>query len=112
MWHEQVTVLRPGVTTDRGGNEVEDWSNPTRTPVGELAIQPETQAEDGDATRVLVAGRWHIHSAPGTDPDIRAADRIEWNGQTYEVQGDVARWPAPEPGAVHHVECIISRATG
>lgn len=112
MWHEQVTVLRPGITTDRGGNEVKDWSNPTRTDVDQLSIQPETQTEAGDATRLVVTGRWQVISAPGTAPDVRASDRIEWNGQTFEVDGDVAPWPGPDPGSTHHVEFILSRATG
>lgn len=111
-FHHTATVVRPGTTTDRGGNQVEDWTNAARTVVDELEIQPETQAEDADATRVVMTGRWRVISAPGTAPDVRARDRVEWDGLTYEVDGEIAYWPGPTPGAVHHIEFALIKATG
>jgi hypothetical protein len=43
---------------------------------------------------------------------VTAADRVEFDGQTYEVNGDVARWPDPIERLVDHVEFSIVLVRG
>lgn len=114
MFHQAVTVVRPGQRTDRGGNTAPDWSPGavTRTEVQELSVQPSVQSEVVGDTRTTVITGWHVLSAPGTAPDVRASDRIEYDGLVCEVVGEVARWPNPLEGGVHHVEWQMRRATG
>jgi hypothetical protein len=115
MFFGQALVrVRAGTRTDRGGNTVRDWSDGavTRTPLQQVNVQPAEQGETQDAERDAVVTAWRVQSAPGTDLDVTAADRIEFEAMTCEVVGEVARWPDPFTGATHHVEFTIRRATG
>ncbi|MCC9154904.1 hypothetical protein LZP81_30805 [Streptomyces parvulus] len=114
FFFDSLERVRPGTRTDRGGNQVPDWSDAAvqRAPIGSLNIQPTTQTETEDPTRTAVVTGWHVHSAEGTRPDITAADRLKWRGMTLEVDGEVAEWPDPLTGAVHHIEFTMVRATG
>lgn len=113
---QSLVRVRPGRKASRGNPDdtVPDWSPGavSRLTVEELSIQPNTQNEATDETRTAVVTGWRVLSAPGTNPDITAADRIEWGGLTYEVEGEVARWPDPFDGGTHHVEFVVQRATG
>ncbi|MDX2694953.1 hypothetical protein [Streptomyces ipomoeae] len=114
FFHDSVVRVRAGTRTSRGGDTVKDWSAGavSRLAVGQLNIQPASQSEQTDATRTAVITGWRVQSEPGTAPDITAADRIEWRGMVLEVKGEVAEWPDPLTGAVHHIEFTMDRATG
>lgn len=107
-----VVVVRPGRTVDRYNNEVPDWDAATRTTVERVVVCPSSQVEDEATGRTTVTTGWRLYSEPGTDLDIRAADRIEWLGQTLNVVGEVARYPWPRRGGVHHVDCRLEVFTG
>jgi hypothetical protein len=113
FFFDSVVRVRAGTRTDRGGNTVEDWSDGavSRLTVGQLNIQPTSQAETTDATRTAVVTGWRVQSEEGTAPDINARDRIEWNDMVLLVEGEVAPWPDPLTGAHHHTEFTMVRAT-
>jgi hypothetical protein len=114
MFNQSLVRVRAGERTDRGGNTVKDWS-PTavsRLTVDQVNIQPSIQQEAVNEQRNAVVTGWHVQSAEGTNPDIRFDDRIEWDGMTLEVDGEVARWPELFVDAVHHIEFEMKRATG
>ncbi|WP_030569585.1 hypothetical protein [Streptomyces aureocirculatus] len=114
FFFDSLVRVRAGAHTSRGGDTVPDWSPGavSRLTVGNLNIQPASQSESTDATRTAVVTGWRVQSAEGTRPDITAADRLEWRGMTLDVDGEVAQWPDPLTGAVHHVEFTMVRATG
>ncbi|MFD5656920.1 hypothetical protein [Streptomyces hirsutus] len=114
FFFDSLVRVRAGERTDRGGNTVADWSpgKVQRLAVDRLNIQPTSQTETTDATRTAVETGWRVQSEEGTAPDITAVDRIEWRGMTLEVQGEVAEWPDPLTGTVHHIEFTMTRATG
>lgn len=114
FFFDSLVRARAGTRTDRGGNTVADWSEDqvTRLTVDQLNIQPTSQTEATDATRTAVVTGWRVQSEEGTRPDITAVDRLEWRGMTLEVQGEVAEWPDPITGEVHHIEFTMTRATG
>lgn len=112
MFFDEIVRVRAGTKTDRGGNTVEDWSAASRLTVTDVNVQPNTQNETTDPTRTAVVTEWRVQSAPGTAPDITAVDRIEWDGMTCEVEGEVAHWSDPTDGTVHHIEFTMKRATG
>jgi hypothetical protein len=114
MFNQTAVRVRAGTKTDRGGNTVPDWS-PTavaRLTVSGLNIQPNSQTETVDEQRDAVITGYRVQSAEGTSPDIKATDRIEWNGQDFEVDGEVAAWPELFTDGVHHIEFAMVRSTG
>ena len=114
MFNQSLVRVRAGERTDRGGNTVKDWSPQavSRLAVDQVNIQPSVQTEIVDADRNAAVTGWHVQSDEGTAPDIRSDDRIEWDGMTLEVEGEVARWPELFADAVHHVEFEMKRVTG
>lgn len=118
IWHQTIVRVRAGERTDRGGNTVPDWSETvvSRLTITDVSVQPggmpDSQGESVTPERNAVATGWRVLSAPGTNPDVTAVDRIEYDGMTLEVNGEVARWPDPLDGGVHHVEFAMKRATG
>lgn len=114
MFNQSAVRVRAGAKTDRGGNTVPDWSEAAvhRLPVVGLNIQPATQTEAVDEMRNEAITGYRVQSAEGRAPDIRAVDRIEWRGETYEVDGEVASWPELFTDTVHHVEFVMRRTTG
>jgi hypothetical protein len=121
FFFDSLTRVRAGTRTDRGGNTAPDWAPNAvdRLQVEQLNVQPASQTEGNstssgaaDPTRDAVTTGWRVQSQEGTAPDIRALDRLEWRGQIFEVQGEVAEWPDPLTGSVHHIEFTMNRATG
>jgi len=114
FFFDSLVRVRAGTRTDRGGNSVPDWSAGAvnRLTVGQLNIQPATQTEGIDDTRTTATTGWRVQSEEGTRPDIKATDRLEWRGLTYEVDGEVGEWPDPLADEVHHIEFTMVRATG
>ncbi|MFE9845775.1 hypothetical protein [Streptomyces goshikiensis] len=112
MFNQSLVRVRAGTRPDRGGNQIPDWTTATRLTVTRVNVQPSVQAEAHDETRTSRITGWHVQSDEGTNPDIRADDRIEWDGMTCEVDGEIARWPDLFSDSVHHVEFEMKRATG
>lgn len=109
---DTVTILRlPAQPATTRYGTAPDWANATATTVANVSVQPETSSEDV-ANRDTVTTRYHLYSAPAGDLDLTAYDRVQWNGLTLEVLGDVQRWPLPLGGGVHHVEAVLRRIEG
>lgn len=114
MFNQTAVRVRAGTRMDRGGNTVPDWSPSavSSLTVTGLNIQPNQQYESVGVDRNAVVTGYKVQSAEGTAPDITAADRIQWMGDTFEVDGEVARWPELFADTVHHIEFVMVRATG
>lgn len=112
IWDQSVVRVRAGSRTDRGGNTVRDWSAASRVTLERLSVQPTFQSENVNEERMSVVTGWRVLSEPGSDVDVRADDRIEYDGVTCEVQGEVGRWRSPLGGGIHHVEWQMRRSTG
>lgn len=97
IFNQQITRVRAGQRTTRGGDVVEDWSPDAvdRLPIEAVSVQPRTGTEevtgDGDQREIPLA----VYSEPGTTPDVTDVDRVEYRGVTYEVDGPVRHWPSP-----------------
>ncbi|WP_020500127.1 hypothetical protein [Sciscionella marina] len=86
-----ITIVRAPDGLDAEGNLVRDGHRAARTALVGVSVQPirrspssETLADDRD----VVITSWRGYTPPGRDADVRATDRIEWLGQTYEVTGE------------------------
>ncbi|MEV5369008.1 hypothetical protein AB0N12_06545 [Streptomyces albogriseolus] len=106
LYEQSVVIVRPATTTDRYGNSRPDYGAAAqRIPVDQVNVQPSGgSTEDTDDRQITVTG-WLLISAPGTMPDLRDTDRVEFDGQVLEVTGKVGRWPTPT--AVRHIEAQL-----
>lgn len=101
------TLVHPAIVIDRYNNTVYDYgSAATRTPIATWIDQSaaDDSASDG---RTPITGGWKLitnHSG------IDAADRIEWDAETFELDGPA--WPVYTPAGVHHTEARLRRVEG
>jgi len=91
-WATQtITRIRPGTKTVRG-SEIRDWdsTNVSEKDITGCSMQPagNTLSQDG---RVLGVFDGYTCYAP-IDADIQAGDRIKFNGQVYEINGEPNLW--------------------
>lgn len=102
-----VTRIRPSTKTSRGST-IFDWSTVSTLTIEGCSMQPAstTLSEDG---RVLGISDLYTLFAP-PDSDIEAGDRIEFNGKTYTVEGDVRVQPAAH--RLQHKQITLRRYHG
>lgn len=104
---QTVTVVRPAYIVQRG-DTIPDWGNATTHDIVNCVVQPLVGDEVlGD--RDSVQYRWKMFLPPNSD--ITAYDRVIHQGVTYEVDGDIQRWPSPS-GAITHDECALNLVRG
>jgi hypothetical protein len=85
-WCRQtVTVIRPTLATVRG-TQVQTWTDAITRTVSGCEVQRNSTARDFDG-RTLSIDNGAIMFAP-IDADIQAGDRIEFDGATYEINGE------------------------
>jgi hypothetical protein len=109
---QTITIVRAGTKTDRYGNTVADWSTATRRTADRVSVQPSSQTETPAGNRDPVITVWRILSDHGVDIDVLPPDRIEWDGATFEVAGEVGRFRDPFTGGVDHVEFAMRKVMG
>lgn len=103
-----VTVVRPQMV-DRRGTLVADWANAQRTALPDCCMQERSTVRDLDGRTLSVSEGFVLFAPPGAD--VQAGDRIEFNGNTFEVDGIPADWPC-RSGRISHVEVPLSRWEG
>ena len=86
--HDSVVLLTAPLSTGYGGRRVRDWTRAARTP-SPAHVQPEKGAETADGGTVLVTrAKLFLPAGVLLDP----AARVEWRGQTFDVDGPAAVW--------------------
>jgi hypothetical protein len=90
-------------TSDPYGNADRDWSTATSHQVDNCSVQPQEGREE-TVGRETVVSRWRIYAPDGTD--LLATDRVEWDGDLYEVDGEVQRWDFPP---LSHITAMLRR---
>ena len=86
---QEVTRLRPGVTTSRG-SEVLDWSNPSRLVISGCSVQPAATSLSQDGRVLGISESWTAYLPEGSD--VQAGDRIEFDGQVFTINGEPKKW--------------------
>ena len=104
---DTVMRIRPGSKEVRG-SVIPDWEKVDLASIRGCSMQPAstTLSEDG---RVLgIQDRYTLFAPSGAD--IIAGDRIQFQGKTYEIDGDVR----VQPGAMRldHLEITLKRYSG
>ena len=111
LFGDSVVIVRAGYRVDKYGNESSerDWANAVRTPVTGVSVQPDVSEEETGDRRTVTTG-WRLFTPMGRDLDLLPTDRVEYDGMTLEVDGEVARFRVG--GRVHHVEARLKRVIG
>lgn len=111
LYADAVTVVRADYVTDKYGNptSVRDWVNATRTTVAGVSVQPDYSTETTGDRNTVITG-WRLFTPKGRDIDLLPTDRVEFDGMTLEVDGEVGRFRVA--GRVHHVEARLRRVVG
>ena len=107
FWRDSVTVLRASITV-KNGQEVFDWANATSHTVD--CCQVTAQATSRDFDRTLQVPDHRTLRAP-VDADIKTGDRIIWNGDSYDIEGEVFHTRSPLGGA-SSTRCTLARWDG
>ncbi|AUG87274.1 head closure Hc1 [Streptomyces phage Rowa] len=108
---ETVTLVRAPLKVDKYGNATSerDWAAATRTVYPGLMVQPDASNEaTGDRPSVVTG--WRLITPKGRDFPALPTDRVEWDGLTLAVDGEVGRFKVA--GRLHHVEARLKRVSG
>lgn len=106
--NDTVTVLRAPII-EKNGMEKRDWSNAVDFEVTDVMITSQNTSRDFEDRTLQVSDRRTLRA--NYDADIKAGDRIVWNGSTYEVEGDVFHTKSPT-GRVSSTRCALVRWAG
>lgn len=105
LLYDKVTRLRADEIDDGYGNKTIDWENADSVEYP-AEVQPLSSTEDV-ADQQRTDTRWRLWLGPAAD--LVATDRIEWDGEIYEVEGDVERWK--QRGQLHHLKAVLMKVT-
>lgn len=105
-----VTIVRAPLAAGNryGASARRDWTNATRTDSYGWFVQP-LSASENDVDREYAAS--HVRFFGPAGANIESTDRLEFDGDTYEVDGEPARW-RDDDGQIHHLQVDVKRVTG
>ena len=106
--NDTVTVLRAPII-EKNGMEKRDWTNADDFEVTGVMVTSQNTSRDFEDRTLQVSDRRTLRA--NYDADIKAGDRIVWNGSTYEVEGDVFHTKSPT-GRVSSTRCTLVRWAG
>ena len=89
--------------------EKRDWTNADDFEVTDVMVTSQNTSRDFEDRTLQVSDRRTLRA--NYDADIKAGDRIVWNGSTYEVEGDVFHTKSPT-GRVSSTRCTLVRWAG
>lgn len=104
---DTLTRLRAPLVQGYANNYEADWGNPDR-----LVLKGSAQAQSSSETtqandQVVTTYRVFLDGAP----DVVATDRMEFDGETYEITGQPLKQPSPF-GGINHTELIMTLVKG
>ena len=84
--NDTVIRIRPGTKESRG-SIIPDWTQAQKKEVNGCSMQPASTSLSEDGRVMAITDRYTLF-AP-TSADIKAGDRIEFEGLIYEIDGEV-----------------------
>lgn len=105
---DAIGVLRPTEKSVRG-TTVLDYSDSEPVTVTGCSVQPTDTLRDFDGRTLAIERSFELYAPPGSD--IKAGDRIVWQGRTFEVNGAPMEWRSPT-GRVSHINARLREWSG
>lgn len=89
--NQEVIRLRPGTKEERGST-IPDWSKVDSLVITGCSVQPATTSMSLDGRVMAITDQLTAYLPEGSD--VKAGDRIVFEGDTYEISGDPKSWKA------------------
>lgn len=105
---QEITRIRPGITTSRGST-VYDWSNPDELTIANCSVQPASTGLSLDGRELGINKDYTVYLPP--EADVIAGDRILFEGDMYIISGEPKPWMSAT-GRVNHIQLSIERWSG
>ena len=108
-WCSQtLTIVKPGATTSRGST-VYDWEHPvSSTGIAGCSVQPASTGLSQDGRVLGIYDGWTAYIPEGAD--VKAGDHIEFEGETYAINGEPRKWTGPSKTS--HIQLSLVRWEG
>jgi len=92
--NQEITRIRPGTATSRGST-VPDWSEDkiSKLVIKGCSVQPAATTLSQDGRVLGISEQWTAYLPEGSD--VKAGDRILFDGNTYTLIGEPKTWTAP-----------------
>ena len=104
---DTVKRIRPGTKESRG-SIIPDWTTATEKEIGGCSMQPASTTLSQDGRVLGLLDEYQLFLPP--DADVQAGDRISYNGQVFEIDGEVRVQPAAL--RLDHIEIRLKRHAG
>lgn len=105
---DTVTVRRAPFIV-KNGLKCYDWAQAQDTTVSNVQVTAQSTSRDFEGRVLNISDRRTLR-AP-FDADVQAGDRVIWNGETYEIEGEVFHTKSPT-GRVSSTRCTLVRFKG
>ena len=104
-WCSQtITIVKPGTTTSRGST-VYDWEHPVSSiDITGCSVQPASTGLSQDGRVLGIYDGWTAYIPEGTD--VKAGDHIEFEGETYAINGEPRKWTGPSRTSHIHLNLV------
>lgn len=106
--NQSIKVVRAKKTTTSRDSEVPDWADTTTTTVTGCSVQPASTSLSQDGRVLGINDSWTAYVPEGTD--VKAGDHIEFDGETYEINGEPRKWTGPS--RTSHIQLNLVRWEG
>lgn len=108
FFRDSVTVVRAPLENRNGGN-YRDWSNATEFTISNVQVTARAPSQDFMGRTLNVTDSRTLRA--NYEADIREGDRVAYDGNIYEVDGEVFHTKSPT-GRVSTTRCTLTRWTG
>lgn len=106
--NDSVTVQRAEIKK-KNGMEYRDWRNSTTHVINNVQVVAQSTSRDLEGRTLNVSDRRTLRA--NYDADILPGDRIIWNDEIYEIEGEVFHTKSPT-GRVSSTRCTLARWEG
>lgn len=107
---QEITRIRPGTKTSRGST-IPDWDPAVvnELKIGGCSVQPASTSLSQDGRILGIMDGMTAYLPNGSD--VKAGDRILYDGLTYEIEGEPRVWVSAT-GAKDHILLNLMRYSG
>lgn len=106
---QEITRIRPGTKVLRGST-VFDWSESvvTKLVIKGCSVQPAATTLSQDGRVLGISEQLTAYLPEGTD--VKAGDRILFDGEVYEINGEPKKWTAAR--TLSNIQLTLTRWEG